>query len=63
MIVIIFMVHASRLRMRRLTVTSFASILVNYFYILQKITPLRSSVLNFWGRLVKFYQKKWRTTT
>ena len=41
--------------------TSFASILANY-YILRKITPLRSSVLNFRGRLVEFCQKSYEQT-
>ena len=39
------------------TVTNFASILANSFYFLRKIITLRPSVLNFWGRLVKFCQK------
>ena len=39
------------------TVTNFASILANYFYFLRKITALRPSILNFRGRLVKFWQK------
>ena len=39
------------------TVTSFASILVNCFYFLQKMTAQRSSVLNFRGRFVKFCKK------
>jgi len=39
------------------TVTNFASILANCLYFLRKITALRPSVLNFWGRLVKFCQK------
>ena len=38
------------------TITNFTSILANCFYFLQKIAALRPSVLNLWGRLVKFCQ-------
>ena len=39
------------------TVTNFASILVNYFYFLRKITAQRPSILSFRGRLVSFAKK------
>ena len=39
------------------TVTSFASILVNCFYFLQKMTAQRLSALNFRGWFVKFCKK------
>ena len=39
------------------TVTNFASILANCFYFLRKITALWPSILNFWGRFVKFCQR------
>ena len=45
------------------TVTNFVSILANCFYFLRKITALRPSVLNFWGRLVEFCQKCSEQTT
>ena len=39
------------------TVTNFASILVNCLYFLWKTTALRPSELNFWGRIIEFWQK------
>ena len=44
------------------TITNFASILSNWFYFLRKITALRPSVLNFWGRLIEFCQVLNKTT-
>ena len=43
------------------TITNFVSTLANCFYFLWKVTALQASILNFWGRLVKFCQKKFWT--